>query len=235
MQKARPSHFAERVLLQHSAFLLQSKYEWDQSFGDLPPNPTEKERASRDNRRYEIPPTYAIWICDFKVKLQDGYFGTWAFRNDKGLTVTDKVMYIMYDLTQFTKTYEEIETDEERWLYLLKHAGKADSLPDFGDPVIAKAIERLLVKNVSEKSLKEQASDMVMTEEELDYLAALKVKARSEGHAEGLEEGRSEGRSEERREMATNMLADGEPIEKIVKYSHLSEAEVLAIKASHEH
>ena len=58
-----------------------------------------------------------------------------------------------------TKTYEEIETDEERWLYLLKHAGKADSLPDFGDPVIAKAIERLLVKNVSEKSLKEQASD----------------------------------------------------------------------------
>lgn len=133
----------------------------------------------------------------------------------------------MYDLTQFTKTYEEIETDEERWLYLLKHAGKANRLPDFGDPVIAKAIERLLVKNVSEKSLKEQASDMVMTEEELDYLAALKVKARSEGHAEG--------RSEERREMAANMLANDEPIEKIIKYSHLSEKEVLEIKASLEH
>ena len=141
-------------------------------------------------------------------------------------------MYIMYDLTQFTKTYEEIETDEERWLYLLKHAGKADSLPDFGDPVIAKAIERLLVKNVSEKSLKEQASDMVMTEEELDYLAALKVKARSEGHAEGLEEGRSEGRSEERREMATNMLAEGDSVEKVVRISKLTEAEVFAIKAS---
>jgi predicted transposase YdaD len=92
---------------------------------------------------------------------------------------------------------------------------------------------------VSEKSLKEQASDMVMTEEELDYLAALKVKARSEGHAEGhaegLEKGRSEGRSEERREMAANMLADDEPIEKIIKYSHLSEKEVLEIKASLEH
>ena len=161
------------------------------------------------------------------VKYQDGYFGTWAFRNDKGLTVTDKVMYIMYDLTQFTKTYEEIETDEERWLYLLKHAGKEDSLPNFGDPVIAKAIERLLIKNVSEKSLKEQASDMVMTEEELDYLASLKVKARSQGHAEG--------RSEERREMAANMLAVDEPIEKIIKYSHLSEKEVLEIKASLEH
>ena len=68
---------------------------------------------------------------------------------------------------------------------------------------------------------------MVMTEEELDFLASVRVKARSEGHAEGLEEGH--------REMAVAMLADGEPIEKIVKYSRLSEAEVLAIKASLEH
>ena len=32
MQKARHSRFVERVLLQHSAFMLQSKYEWDQEF-----------------------------------------------------------------------------------------------------------------------------------------------------------------------------------------------------------
>ena len=128
-------------------------------------------------------------------------------------------MYIMYDLTQFTKTYEEIETDEERWLYLLKHAGKADSLPDFGDPVIAKAIERLLVKNVSEKSLKEQANDMVMTEEELDYLASLKVKAADN----------------KAREIAANMLAEGDSVEKVVRISKLTEAEVLSIKASLGH
>lgn len=40
---------------------------------------------------------------------------------------------------------------------------------------------------------------------------------------------------EERREMAANMLADDEPIEKIIKYSHLSEKDVLEIKASLEH
>ena len=68
---------------------------------------------------------------------------------------------------------------------------------------------------------------MVMTEEELDYLASLKVKARSEGHAEGLEEGH--------REMAAGMLADGDSVEKVVRISKLTEAEVLAIKASLEH
>ena len=57
--------------------------------------------------------------------------------------------------------------------------------------------------------------------------------------AEGLEEGRAEGsketRSEERRKTAVDMLAEGEPIEKVVKYSRLSEDEVFAIKANLEH
>ena len=84
----------------------------------------------------------------------------------------------LYDLTEFNKPYEEIKTAEDRWLYLLKHAGTAESLPDFKDDIIAKAINRLLVDKASDKLLKEQAKDMVMTEEELDYLAMLKVRAR---------------------------------------------------------
>ena len=49
--------------------------------------------------------------------------------------------------------------------------------------------------------------------------------------AEGLEE----GRFEERREMATAMLAEGDSVEKVVRISKLTEAEVLAIKASLDH
>jgi hypothetical protein len=46
----------------------------------------------------------------------------------------------LYDLTQFSKKREEINTAEDRWLYLLKNAGSSDDLPDFDDGVIAKAI-----------------------------------------------------------------------------------------------
>ena len=42
-------------------------------------------------------------------------------------------------------------------------------------------------------------------------------------------------RSDERREMAANMLAEGDSVEKVVRISKLTEAEVLAIKASLEH
>ena len=39
-----------------------------------------------------------------------------------------------------------------------------------------------------------------------------------------------EGREEERIEIAKEMLKDGEPIEKIVKYSKLSEDEILELQ-----
>jgi hypothetical protein len=76
----------------------------------------------------------------------------------------------------------------------------------------------LRVDKASDKLLKEQAKDMVMTEEELDYLAMLKVRARDKG------------RDERNTEMALDMLADNKPIEEIVKYSHLSMEKVLELK-----
>lgn len=185
MQKAKHSRFIERILLQHSAFMLQSKYEWDQEFLKQPTKDlTDEERSRREASRYEIPPTFAIWVCDFPLEKQDEYRGTWAIRNEKGLTITEKVKYILYDLTRFNKTLDDVQTDEDRWLYLLKNAGSSNELPDFDDNVIAQAIKRLLVKTASEKLLKEQAKNMVLTEEELDYLASLKVRARDEGRAD---------------------------------------------------
>ena len=176
MQKAKPAHFVERVLLQHSAFLLQSKYEQNKDFlDDFPENSTDKERHERD-------------------------YGSRMVKNEKGSPVTDRIEYIMYDLTQFSISKDKIRTDEERWLYLLKTAGISDNLPDFNDRIIANAIKRLLVKTASEKRLREQARNMVMTEEELDYLASIKVRAEEKGKAEGPEKG------------STQTLADSEAV-----------------------
>ena len=42
----------------------------------------------------------------------------------------------------------------------------------------------------------------------------------------------AKGRDKEREKIALDMLADNEPVEKIVKYSHLSESKVLELKQS---
>lgn len=136
------------------------------------------------------------------------------------MTITEKVKYILYDLTRFNKTLDEIQTDEDRWLYLLKNAGSSNELPDFDDDVIAQAIKRLLVKTASETLLKEQAKNMVLTEEELDYLASLRVRARAEGHAEGRSEGKNEGHAD-----AINVFKDlGVSPEKIAEAKAMLDA-----------
>jgi hypothetical protein len=123
-------------------------------------------------------------------------------------------------LTQFNKPELQIKTDEERWLFLLKHAGSAQSLPDFGDETITKAIRRILVNNAPETLLREQVKSMVLTEEEQDYLAWIKMK--------GVEQ----GADKKAREMAKDLLIEGDSVEKVVRISKLPESEVLAIKAS---
>ena len=106
MQKAKPDYFVDRVLLQHSAFMLQSKYEWDQlNFGNLPSDLTKEQRATREIHRYEVPPTYAIWICDFPISEQKSFRGDWAVRDKEGLTLSDKMMYIdVYDISGCTRS-----------------------------------------------------------------------------------------------------------------------------------
>ena len=59
-----------------------------------------------------------------------------------------------------------------------------------------------------------------------------RVEGLAEGRAEGRVEGRVEGRNDERTAVALDMLADNEPIEKIVKYSHLPESRVLELRDS---
>ncbi len=61
-------------------------------------------------------------------------------------------------------------------------------------------------------------------------LAEGHAEGRAEGHAEGLAEGIAEGRNDERAAVALDMLADNEPLEKIIKYSHLSMEKVLELK-----
>lgn len=104
---------------------------------------------------------------------------------------------------------EEVSTVEDRWLYLLKHAGVAKSLPDFNDDIIAKAIYRLLVNRASERLIMDQANDMVWTEEELDRLALYKIRARERFRTQGLAEGRAEGLAEGRAEGRAEGLAEG--------------------------
>ena len=65
-----------------------------------------------------------------------------------------------------------------------------------------------------------------------DYNATMKgaiIQGRAEGKEQGLIEGRAEGRAEVNAHTAKLMLDDGEPIEKIMRYTGLSESDIKSL------
>ena len=120
----------------------------------------------------------------------------------------------------------------DKWLYLLNHAKDGNELPNFGSEIIEDAIERIKVANAPDELLAAQEKYMMTKEDYESWAAGLVIHAREEAMAEGFAQGEAKGLTQGRVEMALDMLADDEPLEKIVKYSHLPMEKVLELKES---
>ena len=96
----------------------------------------------------------------------------------------------------------------------------------FTDPVVKAYMKYFATRNADSRETK-TINDQVSL-----YKADTLIRNKYMTYEYDLHESKEEGRAEERRAMAVAMLADGEPIEKIVKYSRLSKEEVLKLRES---
>ena len=88
----------------------------------------------------------------------------------------------------------------------------------------------------------EQIKSMVLTEEELDYLAWIKMKGVQQGANQKAKWDEyainkaaiDRGQNMAKHEMAKKMLVEGDSVEKVVRISDLPESDVLAIKTEIE-
>ena len=219
MQRAEHDFFIDRVFFYNSFLSIKAKQDMEKSpeFRAL----GKRERAAR---RYEIPETVSIWICNFDLKETEGrcidYWSTHseeAARRGNAKPISRKNRYILINLPRFAKAPEEIERPEERWLYLLKNAGQRAQLPDFGNDAFESALERIRVDLADDGLLNSQEAKMV-TQEEIDCrLASAELR------------GEAKGATAKAREMAKAMLAKEIPLATISEISGLSEDEIKAL------
>lgn len=218
MQKAPLTFIRERILLQESAFVCVAKKEYDLDIAAKYPGDSDEDRAMRERFRYDFPYTFAIWICDFSINGANAsainsaasnnarpYHDSWHVYSDAkvregtALPVSEKIKYILIDLGKFNKSFEELENDEDRWLYLLKNAGGATAeLPSFNDAAIDDAVARIRISKTDDETKEAQVACRMSVEEQIGRLAMAFV--------DGKEEGRKEGR-EEREKLAADIAA----------------------------
>lgn len=200
MQKAEHDFFTDRAILYKAFLIIKGKQEMEHSKEFL-----ALSKVERESKRYELPETVAIWICDFDLpdSREDEYLDEWALysrnslKNGSTAPIFAKNKYIMISLPKFKKSISEVNDSVDAWLYLLNHAGDGKELPHFGNEILEEALERIRVDNADDELLTRQEKDMV-TKEELSTVIASRVLrslagAQAEGHAKGLAEGLAEG------------------------------------------
>ena len=97
---------------------------------------------------------------------------------------------------------------------------------DYTDPVVKAYMKYFATRKVDSRETK-TINDQVSY-----YKADTLIRSKYMTFEYDLHESKEEGKAEAQVETAVTMLADGEPVDKIVKYSRLSEEEVLKLRGA---
>ena len=188
-----------------------------------------QEQAQRGDWDYQLKAVYTVAILDFcfdehnpnvrvEVKLMD---------TTRKVIFYDKLAFVYLQMPNFRKQEDQLETLQDKWLFLLKNLASLDQRPQ-------KLKEKIFDKFFEEAEIaKFSKEDRVAYENSLKYYRDIKNSldtAFEEGIGIGEQIGLEKGKIEGKIEIARNMIADKETNDKIAKYTGLTEGQINAIR-----
>ena len=206
MQKAKQNYFKDRSVF-YSTFPIQ-------------------EQAEVGDWNYRLSPVYMAGILDFTFDDEEEkeVRHEVMLKNQKGKIFYKKLTFIYLEMPNFTKTAEELESNYDKWLYVLKHLPNLAERPDvLQEQVFQKLFEAAEIAkfNPTERQLYE---DSLKTYRDLKNVIDT---ARYDAKIEG----KIEGRMEQQIESIQKALKYGKlSIEEIAEYSSVTVEFVIAIK-----
>ncbi len=125
MQRAKQKYFKDRMLF-YSTFSISEQ---------APKGFFEDEEGNRKEWDYELKAVYVIALLNFKIPLPDKSNGKLVTRSklldvEEHNVFYDKLTFITIELDYFNKTIDELETNFDKWLYVLKNLDRFDRIPE---------------------------------------------------------------------------------------------------------
>jgi len=177
-----------------------------------------REQAEKGPWNYELKAVYCVGILDFvfeEDKTNPDYLHEVKLKNRHNKVFYDKYALYFIEMPKFHKVESELASQLENWLYLIKHLEEFPDVPaKFQHTILEQAFEIAELAQLTENELSAY-------EESLKHYRDL-INVVDTARIEGIEE----GEIKKARNVAIQMLADGEPISKISKYTGLSEEEI---------
>ena len=137
--------------------------------------------------------------------------------------MTDKLKFVFVEVAKFNKTEDELTTDLDKWLYMLKNLSDLLERPAaLRDKIFKRIFDVAEISSLDDEDKKKYISNMQTARDTYNQLEYAKKKGREEGREEGIEK-----RS---REIAVNLLRINLPIQTICEATGLTEEEVAGLK-----
>ncbi|MDO8970297.1 MAG: Rpn family recombination-promoting nuclease/putative transposase, partial [Saprospiraceae bacterium] len=210
MQKAKQNFFKDRSVY-YSSFPIQ-------------------EQAKKGNWNYQLAAVYMVGILDFvfsEDEAEQEVRHEIQLKDQNCRVFYDKLTYIYLEMPNFSKKEAALETNFDKWMYVLQQLPYLQNRPQaLQERVFHKLFEAAEIAKFT-------PDEKTKYEESLKYYRDLKNvvdtsfdEGKAEGIAEGKAEGIAEGIAEGKAEIARQMKSEGEPIEKIVRFTGLTADEI---------
>lgn len=135
----------------------------------------------------------------------------------------DKLTYVYVEIPKFDKTEDGLVTMYDKWMYVLKNLSRLMERPAaLQERVFTRLFEQAEIAKFNESDLKAYEESMNAYRDIVNAINTARKDSFSEREAIGKAKGRAEGVDLQKIETARIMLADGEPIDKIIRYTSLS-------------
>ncbi|MDR3696003.1 Rpn family recombination-promoting nuclease/putative transposase [Mucilaginibacter sp.] len=206
VQRGRQGRFKERALFYTSRLI-----------SDQAP------RGKRAEWGYEITEVYLVALLEnftLEGNPADKYLHDICLCDrDTGKIFYDKLGYTYIELLNFVKTEEELDSELDKWLYVLKNMSSMDKIPAYlRKPIFEKLFSIAEYTNLTKEEKNMYDSSMKYkwdNKNVLDYAVE-----------EAKKEGKLEGKLEEAREIARELKKEGLTVEFIAKTTKLSIEEI---------
>ena len=241
MQRGYQKHFFERALFYTS-------------FPIMKQGKKALAEEAKGNRPWDFSLDGVFFLGILNFKYEDDEMTEHRYRLMEATSkklMTDKLEFVFVEVEKFDKGEDELETDLDKWLYLLKNMSNLLKRPErLRNRIFTKLFDVAELAQLDDEDRINYIKAMNTerdTYNQIEYARETgRKEGREEGHKvgkeEGLKEGREEGREEGRKEgkveglkegqskIAMNLIRLGASCEIIVQATGLSEEEVSRLK-----
>ena len=191
------------------------------------------ENQVHTSEKYELPQIYFLGLLDFEMFPEEP--AEYIHHVDEtchGKKFFPKIQKVFVEIDKFFElenagTTKNDNSDAAQWLRAIKAIIKEEPAPEkiLQNETFKRLMDSVKLINFAEELFNLEVKNMtdMKAQHEIGF---------AEGKSKGKAEGLIEGEHNKAREMATKMLAKNKPIEEIVEFTGLSEAEIQTLRES---